>query len=167
MNKREEIIHTKSKNSAKKHLVVSAKEQQRWYELRREKTGLRGFRPGLTQIRLRSVRKWLEAWNFVFRKERDCTIRVAKTKALISFVVTARLICVLFSHMQNPVFSRRGSYRSHFMRNPALCIGGNKGADQLHGISSADQCLCFATYSTIQLLSKSEISTLYQSSVVV
>ena len=25
---------------------------------------------------------------------RDCTIRVAKTKALISFVVTAKLICV-------------------------------------------------------------------------
>ena len=37
---------------------------------------------------------------------RDCTIRVAKTKALISFAVTANLICVfvfayakcLFSH---------------------------------------------------------------------
>ena len=30
----------------------------------------------------------------VFRKERDCSIRVAKTKALISFAVTAKLICV-------------------------------------------------------------------------
>ena len=28
------------------------------------------------------------------RKWRDCTIRVAKTKALISFAVTAKLICV-------------------------------------------------------------------------
>ena len=28
------------------------------------------------------------------RKKRDCTIRVAKTKALISFAVTAKLICV-------------------------------------------------------------------------
>ena len=44
--------------------------------------------------------------NFGFRKERDCTIKVAKTKALISFAVTAKLICVfvfayadcLFSH---------------------------------------------------------------------
>ena len=27
-----------------------------------------------TQIRLRRLRKWLEAWNFVFRKERDCTL---------------------------------------------------------------------------------------------
>ena len=31
---------------------------------------------------------------FGFRKKRDCTIRVAKTKTLISFAVTAMLICV-------------------------------------------------------------------------
>ena len=30
---------------------------------------------------------------FRIRKKRDCTIRVAKTKALISFAVTAKLIC--------------------------------------------------------------------------
>ena len=36
----------------------------------------------------------LEAWNFGFRKKRCCTIQVAKTKALISFAVTAKLICV-------------------------------------------------------------------------
>ena len=65
-----------------------------WNEPRRQKTGLRGFRPGPTQIRLRRLRKWLEAWNFVFRKERDCTICVVKTKALISFTVTTKLICV-------------------------------------------------------------------------
>ena len=29
-----------------------------------------------------------------FKKKRKCTIRVAKTKALISFAVTAKLICV-------------------------------------------------------------------------
>ena len=38
-------------------------------------------------------RRWLEAGNFGFRKLRNCTIRVAKTKALISFAVTAKLIC--------------------------------------------------------------------------
>ena len=65
------------------------------YEPRCEKTGLRGFRPGPTQTRLCSYRRWLEAWNFVFRKRRDCTIRVTQTKALISFGVTAKLICVL------------------------------------------------------------------------
>ena len=41
----------------------------------------------------------IEAGNFGFRK-RNCTIRVAKTKALISFAVTAKLICALFSPMQ-------------------------------------------------------------------
>ena len=36
----------------------------------------------------------LEAWNFGLRKKRNCTICVAKTKALISFAVTPKLICV-------------------------------------------------------------------------
>ena len=44
--------------------------------------------------------------NFRIKKKRSCTIRVAKTKALISFAVTAKLICAfvfanadcLFSH---------------------------------------------------------------------
>ena len=63
------------------------------YEPHCEKTGLRDFRPGPTQTRLYSHRRWLEAWNFGFRKWRDCTIRVAKTKALISLAVTAKLIC--------------------------------------------------------------------------
>ena len=31
---------------------------------------------------------------FGFRNKRDCTIYVAKTKALISFAATAKLICV-------------------------------------------------------------------------
>ena len=39
-------------------------------------------------------RKWLEAGNFGLRKERNCTIPLAKTKSLISFAVTAKLICV-------------------------------------------------------------------------
>ena len=37
-------------------------------ELRCEKTGLWGFRPGPTQAGLYSHRTWLEACNFVFRK---------------------------------------------------------------------------------------------------
>ena len=39
-------------------------------------------------------RRCLETGNFGFNKKRNCTIRVAKTKALISFAVTAKLICV-------------------------------------------------------------------------
>ena len=63
-------------------------------EPRSEKTSLRGFRPGPTQTGLYSHRRWLEAWNFVFRKQRNCSSYLAKTKALISFTVTAKLICV-------------------------------------------------------------------------
>ena len=64
------------------------------YEPRRQKTGLRGFRPGPTQTGLYSHRRWLETWNFGFGKQRNCTIKVVKTKALNSFAVTAKLICV-------------------------------------------------------------------------
>ena len=60
-------------------------------EPRCEKTGLR---PGLTKTGLYSYRTWIKAWNFGFKKKRDCTIRVAKTKAMISFAVTAKLICI-------------------------------------------------------------------------
>ena len=38
------------------------------YEPLCEKTGLRGFRPGPTQTRLYSHRRWLDARNFGFRK---------------------------------------------------------------------------------------------------
>ena len=59
----------------------------------REETNNLGFRPGPTQTGLYKHRRWLEAGNFGFRKKRICTICVAKTKALISFAVTAKLIC--------------------------------------------------------------------------
>ena len=68
-------------------------------------------RPGPTQTGLYNNRRWLEAGNFVFRKKRDCTIYVAKTKALISFAVTAKLICVfVFAYAKSRFFSRRGSF---------------------------------------------------------
>ena len=54
------------------------------------------------------------------------------------------------------------------MRKPAFCICENKDADQLCGNREADQRLCFRyTASTIPLLPKSEISSLYPSSVAV
>ena len=54
------------------------------------------------------------------------------------------------------------------MRIPFCCIGKNKDADQLRGNREADQRLCFRyTDSTLPLLSKSEISSLYPSSVAV
>ena len=63
-------------------------------EPRCEKIGHRGYRPNPTQTGLYSLQIWLGTRNFGFRKKRDCTIHVAKTKALISFVNTAKLICV-------------------------------------------------------------------------
>ena len=54
------------------------------------------------------------------------------------------------------------------MRKPDFCICENKDADQLRGNREADQRLCFRyTDSTILLLSKAEISSLYPSSVAV
>ena len=54
------------------------------------------------------------------------------------------------------------------MAKPAIFISENKDADQLRGNREADQRLCFRyTDSTIPLLSKSKISSLYQSSVTV
>ena len=54
------------------------------------------------------------------------------------------------------------------LRKPVFCICENKDADQLRGNREADQRLCFRyTDSTIPLLSKSEISSLWPSTVAV
>ena len=54
------------------------------------------------------------------------------------------------------------------MGKPTLCIGENKGADQLRSNCEADQRLCVRyTDSTIPLLSRSKISTLLPSFVTV
>ena len=51
------------------------------------------------------------------------------------------------------------------MRKPAFCICENKDADQLRSNCVADQRLCFRYMdSTIPLLSKSEISSLWSCS---
>ena len=76
----------------------------------REKTNKLSFRPGLTQTGLYNYRRWLEAGNFGFRKKRSLTISVAKTKALISFAVTAKLICAfVFAYADLLVFTCGGS----------------------------------------------------------
>ena len=57
---------------------------------------------------------------------------------------------------------------SPVMRKPTFCICENKDADQLCGNCEADQRLCFRYLdSMIPLLSKSEISSLWPSSVAV
>ena len=74
-----------------------------------------------------------------------------------------------WSHFILMKFSEYGAfYMSRVVRKPAFCIGENKDADQLRGNREADQRLCFRYIgSTIPLLPKFEISSLYPSSVAV
>ena len=59
-------------------------------------------------------------------------------------------------------------YKSRVVRKPAFCICENKDVDQLLGNREADQRLCFRYIdSTIPLLSKDKISSLWPSSVAV
>ena len=84
------------------------------------KTCLRSFRPGRTQTGRHSHRRWLEAGNFGFRKKRDCTIYVAKTKALISCAVTAKLTCAfVFPYAKSFFLMTRLIFYSKW-----LCISG-------------------------------------------
>ena len=75
------------------------------YEPVREKTNNLGFRPGPTQTSLYSHRSRLETCTFGLTKKRNCTIRVVKTKALISFAVTAKLVCAFVFAYANCWFS--------------------------------------------------------------
>ena len=83
-----------------------------------EKTNNLGFRPGPTQTRLYSHRKRVGASKFGFKKQTDSTIRVAKTKTLISCAVTAQLICVFvfahadfwFSHVTDYIIENQRTY---------------------------------------------------------
>ena len=107
------------------------------FEPRREKTGLRGFRPGPTQTDLYSHRSRLGLRNLGFKKKRDCTIRVAKIKALISFAVTAKPICafvfawtkIRFSHVAAQIMPslrvHNGLQRCYFFTYPCSCFPRN------------------------------------------
>ena len=82
---------------------------RRAVETRCEKTSLRGFRPGPTQTGLYS-----------HRRQTVCTIYVAKRKALISFAVTAKLICVF-------VLAYAKSWFSHDAAQLVVCLGLHSG----------------------------------------
>ena len=57
---------------------------------------------------------------------------------------------------------------SRVMRKPTICICENKDADQLRGNREADQRLCFRYLdSTLPLLPKSKVSSLWPSPVAV
>ena len=56
--------------------------------------------------------KMVRGWKFGFRKLRNCTIRVAKTKVLISFAVTAKLICSFVFAYADCLFSHNAAHIS-------------------------------------------------------
>ena len=91
-------------------LVLSTDSQQQ-SEPRHEKTSLRGIQPGPTQTRLYNYRLEISDSG----KLRDCTIYLAKTKALISCVVTAQLICSF-------VFAYAKSRFSHDAAHLKVCM---------------------------------------------
>ena len=74
-----------------------------------EKTNNFGF-----QTSLYSHGSRLEAWNFWFKKKRDCTICVAKIKALISFAVTAKLACAFVFAYADCWFSHAKAHMKKF-----------------------------------------------------
>ena len=66
------------------------------------------------------------------------------------------------------LWKRADIYMSRHMGKPTICLGENKGADQLRSNCEADQRLCFRySDSTVPLLLKSEISSFYLFSVTV
>ena len=88
----------------------------------------------------------------------DCTISVAKTKALICFAVTAKLICVF-------VFAYADCWFSYGAAHMIVCLFSKEpstlqGVGQLCSSCTADQRLCIRSMdSTIPLPLKSEISS--------
>ena len=56
----------------------------------------------------------------------DCTIRVAKTEELISFAVTAKLICVFVYAYAKSRFSHDPAHMGCIVRNHVFCIWVNQ-----------------------------------------
>ena len=83
----------------------------------------------------------LEAGNFGFRKKRICAILVAKTKALISFAITAKLICAFafayadcwFSHAAAHIYILGGETTRGAKRLGGRNDWGGGGAKRLVG----------------------------------
>ena len=82
------------------------------YEPRSEETGLRGFRPCLTQTGLYNHKRWIENLKFLISKVEGLYYLCSENKGADQLrgyrEADLRLIC--FRIYEKPVFSRRGSY---------------------------------------------------------
>ena len=85
-----------------------------------DKTCQLGFPPGPTQTRLYSQRRRLRALNFGFRKQRGCTIYVAKTKALISCTVAVQLIYAIVLAYAKSRFSNEVAQMHSYVTHPTM-----------------------------------------------
>ena len=84
---------------------------------------------------------------------------MAKTKALISFAATAKLICVFVFAFAKSRVSHDAAHMN--LIKPAFAYAKTKSADHLRDNRAADQCLCFLYIdSTIPVLPKSKILSL-------
>ena len=69
----------------------------------------------------------IETGNFGLRKKRDCTIHVVKTKALISFTLAVKLICVFVFAYANCWFSHEAAHISNLTEKIKLLQFRNMG----------------------------------------
>ena len=98
--------------------------------------------------------------------------RIFSCMLMSSLVYEKCLKCVKAFSSEKKAFDNKHkfgtNYLSRYMRKPTICICENKGADQLRGNREADQRLCFRYRdSTIPLLFKSKLSSLYPASMTV
>ena len=98
---------------------------------------------------------WIKMmWKVVPRKVfiTYCGILISSVLVVLSHIVCLLITCV---------FQDIAYYMSRRMRKPTICIGENKGTDQLRSNCEADQHLYFHySDSTIPLLLKSKLSLL-------
>ena len=87
--------------------------------------------------------KMARGLKFGLRKQRDYTIHVAKTNALISFAVTAKLICVFVFAYAKCWFSYDAAQMSMSSENLVFAYAKNKGTDQLRGIRNFKPLVIF------------------------
>ena len=84
---------------------------------------------------------------------RDCTIYVAKTKALFSFAV----LCICF-HICKSRFSHDAAHMGHIMRKSAICRCNQGTDDQLHYRMKADWCLGVCTISSFFIQNRKDLT---------
>ena len=90
--------------------------------------------------------------------ETNLTDSSGPAKNVEIYVITVSVSFVYFSEWCDSADGRK--HLSRLMGKPTICIGENKGADQLRGNREADQRLCFRySDSTIPLLLNSKISS--------